>query len=169
MGETGGLRMRTFGRDESVEILCGETVRWMLSVILAAVFIFAAIPKIAAPQEFALSVFRYHLLPHQFVNLAAIYLPWLELAAVTALLVPGRFRQAGVLTLLVMLTCFTCAIGYNLWRGLDIACGCFSVQADSGFMGFSSVLRNLFLILLCCWLFISQTMAGGERANEDAN
>ena len=151
-------------RDDVMEILCGEPARWMLSVILAAVFIFAALSKITAPQEFALSVFRYHILPHQLVNLVAIYLPWIELAAVTALLIPGRFRQAGVLILLGMLIGFTLAIGFNLLRGLDLACGCFSVQGDSGLIGFSSVLRNLFLIFVCCWLFMSQAMAGSDRS-----
>lgn len=160
--------MMALKKVDPLELICNEQARWMLSVILAAVFIFAALPKIATPHDFATSVFRYHMLPHQLVNIVAIYLPWIEIAAVTALLIPGRLRQAGVLTLLGMLVCFTLAISFNLWRGIDIACGCFSVQADSGLIGFSSVLRNLFLIFLCCCLFISQAMAGSAGAEGNA-
>ena len=34
--------------------------------------------KLLYPADFALAVFRFHLLPDVLVNVVAIYIPWLE-------------------------------------------------------------------------------------------
>lgn len=116
--------------------------------VLAAVFVGAAIAKINDPAAFALSVFRYRLLPSAAVNAVALFLPFVELLC-GALLVAGRGRMRAAAALLVsgMLLVFTAAIALNLLRGIDIACGCFTTDPAAGTAGGWNILRNLALLL----------------------
>lgn len=142
--------------NKCISWLFSPTVRWLPRLILAAVFLAAGIPKLLHPHEFALAVFRYQMLPHSLVNLMAIYLPWMEMTAVAALLLPGRFRDAGVTLISGMLVMFTAAIAFNLWRGVDVSCGCFSVNPETGRIGTLSLLRNAALLLLCAWVWLGE-------------
>lgn len=121
------------------------------ALALAAVFVFAAVPKLADPHDFALAIHRHQFAPPWSINLLAIYLPWLELSAAGALLVP-RYRRAAALLLLALLVAFTALLVFNLWRGLDIACGCFSVESEGDVMGWINVVRNGALIALAAML-----------------
>jgi len=123
-----------------------RTVRLICRLILALVFIYAAIPKIMDPHAFAVAVFRYQLLPYPLINLMAIYLPWLELIAAVALFIPS-LRQGANLILFILLAVFTVAIGSTIARGINIACGCFSVDPDAAHISWLNMLRNLGLIL----------------------
>ena len=119
-------------------------LRW----ILAAVFAAAAFPKIVQPAEFALAIYRYQLVPHAVINLMAVFLPWLELVCAVALVVGTRRRKGALLLVMALLLIFTAAISINLYRGIDIACGCFSVNATKGHLGWWSLLRNTTLLIL---------------------
>ena len=96
-------------------------------VYLAIVFLVACWHKILDPAAFALDVATYQILPLEVVNLAAILLPWVELAAGLMLLVGFRTRAAALLVSGMLLT-FTLALGLALLRGLDMSCGCFASQ-----------------------------------------
>ena len=50
-------------------------------LILGGIFIYAAMDKIAHPDQFAEIVYNYKLLPGALVNLMAIVLPWVEILA----------------------------------------------------------------------------------------
>lgn len=125
-----------------------NSVRLLLRWALAAVFIAAAIPKIASPGDFALAVFRYHLVPHPVINLFALTLPWLELLSALALLALPRYRAAAWWMLVAMLIVFSAAIAINLARGIDTACGCFSVKPGARHMGMWNLLRNAGLLVI---------------------
>ena len=62
-------------------------------------------------------------------GLAAIILPWLELVLGLFLII-GVFREWSVCMVTVLLVVFSGAMIFNLARGLDIHCGCFSTSAD---------------------------------------
>ena len=47
-------------------------------IVLAAVFLAACMPKILAPDQFALAIFRYQMVPHDAINLLALFLPGLS-------------------------------------------------------------------------------------------
>ena len=117
---------------------------WLCRLILAAVFLLASVPKIIEPHEFAVAVFRYQLLPDATVNLMAIFLPWIELVAALAILVP-RTSAAAAAILLGLLVIFTAAISIDLVRGIDISCGCFTLDANAGTIGGWEVVRDLAL------------------------
>ncbi len=116
----------------------GLVARW----IVAGSFLAASLPKIAQPDAFALAVFRYHLLPDSLVNLAAITLPWIELTTAVALLVGGSYRRPALCVVLALLVIFSAALAINLARGLDIACGCFTVDIAARPAGWRHLLLN---------------------------
>ena len=111
-------------------------------LILAAIFLYASVPKIIAPYEFAIAVFRYQLLPDAAINLMAIFLPWIELVAAIAILVP-RTSAAAAAILFGLLAVFTAAISIDLVRGINISCGCFTLNADAGPIGWWEVARDV--------------------------
>ncbi|OGV40587.1 MAG: hypothetical protein A2X46_18995 [Lentisphaerae bacterium GWF2_57_35] len=126
---------------------------WLCRLALAAVFIGASIPKIIQPHDFALAVFRYQMAPYELVNLVALILPWIELTAGIALLLIPKLRAAANLLIAGMLAFFTVAISINLYRGIDIACGCFTVNAEAGHMGWLNLARNIALLAACAFLW----------------
>ena len=117
-------------------------------VLLGMVFITACIHKIIFPQEFALSIYRYQVLPDALVNLSAITLPWIELVLAMAIMFSPRFKDGAALSMAVLLAVFTAAIIFNLLRGLDISCGCFSSDASAGVISWGHVLRNVGYLFL---------------------
>lgn len=123
------------------------TAAWITSGFLAAIFAFAAAPKIADPAAFAEAVYRYHLLPDGAVNLLAIYLPWLEAVCAVALITGTRYRRGALLGVAAMLLVFLAAMSINLYRGVDITCGCFSVSGGES-MSWLNIARNIGLLLL---------------------
>jgi uncharacterized membrane protein YphA (DoxX/SURF4 family) len=96
-------------------------------VVLGALFLYAGAIKIMDPMAFALAVYNYHILPAWLVNMTAIILPWVEVVAGTCLVL-GLWTPGGALIVSCLLLVFTVALGFNLSRGLDIACGCFSTS-----------------------------------------
>jgi len=124
-----------------------KTAVILSKLVLAAIFLLASIPKIAAPQEFAVAVFRYQLLPDAAVNLVAIFLPWIELVAAIAILLP-RTSTAAAAILSGLLAVFTAAISINLVRGIDISCGCFTLDANAGTIGWWEVVRDIGFLAL---------------------
>jgi len=112
-------------------------------VLLGVVFLIACVHKILFPGAFALSIFRYQILPDSLINVTAITLPWVELVVAIAIMFAPRFKDAAALLILAMLGVFTAAMVFNIYRGLDISCGCFSAAAEADQLGWDNVIRNL--------------------------
>ena len=111
--------------------LAGLTNPWLttaVEVALGAIFIVAALPKIADPPAFAHMIYNYRMLPGELVNLLALFMPWVELFAGLALL-SGVWRSAAAGLLGLLLLVFISAIGFNLLRGHAVDCGCFDVRS----------------------------------------
>jgi putative oxidoreductase len=125
---------------------------WALRLLLAGVFLAAALPKIHDPAAFAEAIYRYQLLPSGGINALAIFLPWLELVAALALLAAPSFRAAAALLLAGMLAVFAAAMQINLIRGINIACGCFSVKPEAAHLGWLNIGRNLLLMAVGLFL-----------------
>jgi uncharacterized membrane protein YphA (DoxX/SURF4 family) len=99
-----------------------------VQIALGAIFVAAALPKIADPPSFAHMIFNYRLLPGNLVNITALVMPWLELLAGLALIL-GVWRGAARNLIALMLVVFIAAIAFNLARNNAIDCGCFDVSA----------------------------------------
>jgi uncharacterized membrane protein YphA (DoxX/SURF4 family) len=120
---------------------------WAARLVLAGVFIVAALPKIGYPHEFAHAIFRYQIAPYSTVNIGALFIPWLELIAAMLLLFAPRWRSAAAIVLMVLLLFFVVMIGVALSRSIDIGCGCFSIDPNAHRIGMLSIYRNLGLLL----------------------
>lgn len=116
-----------------------------LRILLGLLFLSAALPKIADPAGFSLAVYNYHILPAWLVNIAAICLPWVELAAGMCLVL-GVWVPGGALIVAGLLFVFASALGFNLARGLDIACGCFSTDPGAARITWWYLLRDTSLL-----------------------
>lgn len=124
----------------------------LLAAVTGLILIAAALPKIADPHTFAKTVYQYQLSPVVTVNAIAIYLPWLELVCGTAILLPTRYRKAALIIMALLLAVFTIAIGINVYRGLDIGCGCFSASGDGTRIGWMKIGGNIALLTTVCFL-----------------
>jgi hypothetical protein len=102
----------------------------LVRIVLGAIFIYASMDKIANMPDFAKVIFYYRILPVQLVNLLAIFLPWLEFVLGVFLII-GKFERASLLVYSAMIVVFIIALSQALIRGLDISCGCFSVDPSS--------------------------------------
>lgn len=131
--------------------------RWYLGVL----FVGACLHKIADPGSFALDVATYDILPLALVNLTAIVLPWVELAAGVLLLAGWRVR-GGALLVAGMMTVFLAALVIALARGLDMSCGCFASQgAAEDPISLLTVARDLgWLALAVFVLAYDRSLAG---------
>lgn len=145
---------------------------WIAAFIIAGVLL-SGYPKILYPADFAVSVYRLHILPGFLVNIAAIYLPWLELACAVCLLFVPRCRIAALWIVLMLLAGFTATIGINLWRGSAFGCGCFGRGAADQPLSWLSLLRNAGLIGLAVLALWSrkrgQEPAGSEPAEHPSD
>ena len=121
-------------------------LQWIASVILAVVFITAALPKINDVANFALNIDQYQILPSTGVTLLALVLPWMELVIGFGLLVP-RVQKTSRLLCTAFLLLFIVVHISVLVRGLDIQCACFGdyISASSAS---EALLRNAGLLSL---------------------
>ncbi len=95
--------------------------RWILGLI----FIYAGSTKLLAPEIFAVLIDAYGIVPAGLLMPVAIGLPLLEVIAGIGLLLDIRGSLALVTGLLVL---FVAVLGYGIWMGLDVDCGCFGPE-----------------------------------------
>lgn len=129
--------------------LKSDSMKWMFLALrwfIGALFIYAAIAKIANPMAFAAQVDNYRLLPYFWVTLVAAILPWLELAC-GLLLIFGKWLPGTTLVLVILNLAFLIAIITALAKGLDISCGCFSVGGEGTRIGIKKLIENILLSL----------------------
>ena len=101
-----------------------------VSLVLAAVFLYAGVDKIRDPLQFADSVAGFAILPVAFIDPLALSLPLFEMACGALLLFP-RARRVGALAIALISVVFFVALLSALLRGLTLDCGCFGAGAPS--------------------------------------
>jgi len=121
-------------------------------LVLGVIFIYASLDKISHPQAFAQAVFNYQILPDAFINLIALVLPWLELIS-GCCLVLNKWIPGAVFITTILLISFISAIFFNLSRGLDVGCGCFSTAPGENVMSNLTLLRDLLFLGTAAYLF----------------
>lgn len=122
-------------------------------LIMAGIFIYASIDKIAHPAAFAKDVYNYQILPDALVNLTALVLPWLELLLGLCLLA-GVWMPGAVLSANGLLLVFLAALLFNMARGLDVNCGCFSTGSAASTISTGwYVLRDVLFFAVSVFLF----------------
>ncbi len=127
----------------------------LASFIVAAVLL-SGFGKILHPEEFALAVYRFHLLPGVLVNAASLYFQGLEMVCALCLLFIPRYRVAALRVALGLFALFAVAIAVNLWRGTPFGCGCFGSSPLAPPMDWLGVARDLALMGICVLGIVSR-------------
>jgi len=118
-GSLSSFRCRAHSSDNRTSWVTG-----LLRLLVGGAFVFAGALKIADPAKFALDVGNYRLVPHEFINVIAILLPWIEVVA-GAFVLAGIWLRDAALVITAMTVMFMLVILSALARGLNIECGCF--------------------------------------------
>lgn len=116
----------------------------ILRLILGAIFIAAGIPKILDTASFAGMVYNYQILPDPLINLTALVLPWLEVCT-GVLVITGVWLPGAVIIYNGLLIAFIAALTFNIHRGLDISCGCFSTSPGE-VIDMGTILRDVLVL-----------------------
>jgi len=124
---------------------------FILRVILGVIFIWAGLNKILDPESFARIIYNYRILPSILVNPVAIVLPWVEVVC-GLLLVSGHLVKGSALIIDILMIIFILAFITNVYRGIDIGCGCFSLALQTTRQLRIDLVRDV--LLLCAGLWI---------------
>lgn len=118
-------------------------------LILSAVFLTAALPKLQDSAQFANDLAAYQIFGSRTSAWLVLILPWTELVCAIGLLTPWTRRACGILLSMLLIS----FIGLHLsaWtRGLEITCGCFGSGTESNYLWLFT--RNLLLLLTSAWI-----------------
>lgn len=120
--------------------------RYLIRFALGALFIWAALAKIADVPGFVAEVHNFRMVPVALENIFAITLPWIELVAGVALIMNVAPRS-GLIVLGGLLLVFFVAILSAIIRNLDIACGCFGTS-DASRTGWITLIRDVVFMVM---------------------
>jgi uncharacterized membrane protein YphA (DoxX/SURF4 family) len=122
--------------------------------VLAGVFAWAGLAKIADPDAAVRAVRAYKLLPEGLVKVFAWGLPFVEIA-LAVLLFAGLATRVSALVATGLLAMFIFSISSAWARGLQIDCGCFggggAAHADAG-KYLSELARDVGILVVAAWL-----------------
>jgi putative oxidoreductase len=119
------------------------TVR--VQIALGAIFVAAALPKIADPPSFAHMIYNYRILPAGLINISALVMPWVEIVAGLCLILGVWVRPARWI-IGAMLAVFIVAISINLLRNNAIDCGCFDTSAAN--LTHEERIRDMWIVIV---------------------
>jgi uncharacterized membrane protein YphA (DoxX/SURF4 family) len=119
-------------------------------LVLGVIFIYASYDKILHPKAFAEVIYNYHILPDGLINVTAIFLPWLEILMGVFLIV-GFWMPGTILWCNILLVVYIGALCFNLVRGIDVNCGCFSTTKGSS-ISIETVLWDAAFLALSVYL-----------------
>ena len=104
---------------------------WVCRLLLAAVFLYAGVIKVADVQSFYIAILNFKVVGPATAAWIAVYLPWLEILVGAGLVLPSLVRGALLWTF-GLLTGFLAMLAQAWIRGIDIECGCFGPGAGRG-------------------------------------
>ncbi len=99
-----------------------RTVYTLIRFAVGAIFVWSGTVKLLDHRHFAVIIEAYGLIPEAAVVPGALALSLLELLAGLGLM---RDLRGSLVLITGMLMLFMAILGYGLWMGLDVDCGCF--------------------------------------------
>ncbi len=129
---------------------------------LALVFFWSGAAKLFSPVQFASTISDFGLLPDQITIVAALVISALEVLLAIGLLTNIRGAVAMAAGAIVF---FIIIIGYGMFIGLDIDCGCFGPgNPESSPHGelHSALLRDLALLALSLFIMANRAVENGK-------
>jgi len=135
-------------------VTAGTMRRWGLLIgrcVLAGVFLWAGIAKLADPRAFASGIETFRVLPGWSINLLAVSAPILEVAA--AFLLFSKWSRQGALLCGLLAGVF---VGLFLWafsQGLNVRCACFGSTGNGAESVLFGLVRAAFLLVWSAALY----------------
>ena len=130
-----------------MEFLKNKIILNILKITLGFLFIIASIGKIISPEKFLNDVNSYALLPFFIVPLFAYILPWIEFFC-GLLLILDIYVKSVSLIINGLLIMFLGAIIIDVYRGIDISCGCFDFLIPEQHIGIVTISRDLVMLTI---------------------
>lgn len=128
------------------KLLSNSILLNILKLVLGFVFIVASIGKIIDPHGFAKDVYSYAILPSYTVPLFAAIIPWIEFVA-GILLIFDIYPKSNALIINGLLVVFIFAILIDIYRGIEISCGCFDFIFPEEKIGWVTIVRDVVLLI----------------------
>jgi cation diffusion facilitator family transporter len=132
-------------------LLTRRPLAFWVHLFLGAVFIIAGVGKILHPAAFAQAIYNYQICPDVLIHLTAIIFPWLELL-LGILLIAGWWLPGATVLVNLLLLAFYAALVFNVARGLDIHCGCFTTSTEGTPATTWYLIRDTIFLALGCFL-----------------
>ncbi len=133
-------------------IITDKRLVLLFRIFLGVTFIYASLDKIAHPEQFARIVYNYKILPEFLINVYAVTLPWVEFVA-GLFLIFGIFTESASLLISFLLVIFIVAISINLFRGINLNCGCFSTDPGGKKEGANLLIKDFIFLFLGIMIF----------------
>ena len=116
--------------------------RWILGVV----FLYAGGSKLLDPEAFSVLIDSYGIVPDPLLMPVAVGLPLFEVFAAVGLMIDLRGSLTAIGALLLV---FMAILGYGIWMGLDVDCGCFGPEdpESRAYHGLRSALYRDFAML----------------------
>jgi uncharacterized membrane protein YphA (DoxX/SURF4 family) len=124
-------------------------VRWFYAIL----FLYAGASKLFDTASFAIVIEAFGVVPESWAMPISVCLPLVEIIAALGLLFDIRGSVNLVAGLLLL---FLTIVGYGVWMGLDIDCGCFGPADPEGkaYAGLRPALhRNIVLLAGILYLY----------------
>jgi len=114
-----------------MKIFQNKYVIILFRLIVGGLFIAASISKLTNQEEFSRAIYNYKI-PYfdSLINVSAIVIPGIELVA-GLFLIFGIFSRGSSVIIGILLVMFIVFLTQAYARGLDISCGCFSLETVS--------------------------------------
>jgi len=135
-----------------VRIITDKRIVLFFRLILGITFIYASLDKISNPDQFARIIYNYHILPRFLINVYAVTLPWVEFFT-GLFLIFGVFTESASLLICFLLSVFIVAICINLFRGVNLNCGCFSTDPAGAKEGAKLLIKDFVFLFLGIMIF----------------
>ncbi len=116
-------------------------------IILGGLFMYASFDKMVNQEAFLKIIHNYKVLPVQLENPLAMFLPWMEFLTGLCIVI-NKWVKGAWLLYSTMLAMFIIALTQALVRGLDISCGCFSVQPSSTSTVWLRIIEDIIMLFL---------------------
>ena len=125
-------------------------------LLVGGIFIYASFYKIVDPSGFAKSIWYYHMVPGDLINLMALIMPWMELICGITVIV-GVFYRGSVMLINLMMLVFIIALSSAVFRGINIDCGCFKAAQESNESALNALYFDLALMVPVVHLMVSKS------------
>jgi hypothetical protein len=126
-----------------------------LQLSLGIVFLLSVLPKLRHPRTFAQNVVEYKILSTELAYWFGLVLIPLEIFLALAFLT-GWLADIALPLAIVMLVVFHVAVGLNLRRGRQIACGCFGDASEQ--ISPRTQVRLFLLLMISLLLLLSRNI-----------